>query len=97
MIDLFSFKGKLARKGYIQVSIGILILSFLSTLSSYISESAGVIVIFYIILLAIFLAATVKRLRDIGSSPIWTLLYAVPFANVVLFLFLLIRPSKVQP
>ncbi len=53
-----------------------------------------VMLVFSLLMFYISVVITIKRLRDAGLSPWFVVLYFVPFANLLLFIYLLIAPSK---
>ncbi len=53
-----------------------------------------VMLVFSLLMFYISVVITIKRLRDAGLSPWFVVLYFVPFVNLLLFIYLLIAPSK---
>lgn len=54
----------------------------------------GVALLVSIVLAVFLIFATIRRLRDIGWSPWWTLVYVVPVISYVFPFILMAKPSK---
>ncbi len=98
----FDFKGKISRK---QFWFGILTYSMLLIVAScvgmMISETAAFIIQSLVSLLFIIpaLALYVRRLRDIGKSPWWILISAIPIVGAIWLFILMCKKgeSKYEP
>ena len=61
------------------------------------AQSTTGAVIFFIILvlfLVVLLLTSAERLKDIGKSRMWLILFFVPTVNIVLFFYLLLTKGK---
>lgn len=99
-----SFKGRLNRVEYlkqcatvfvaIMVGVGIASAIFLS-LSDFLKMIVLLIcLVFYILSTLILIAASVKRLHDMGFSGYWVLIQAIPFVGIVLSLAVAVWPGQ---
>lgn len=59
-------------------------------------EAAAVVcyIAYGVLVLGIWLSASVRRLHDIGHSGAWVVFLLVPFLNLVLWIYLMITPSE---
>lgn len=99
----FSHRGRLGRVRYIGYSVGLglsinLLVAALGGASAAISDGGDLLVgggFFVLAVLAATLSIllTIQRLHDFDTSGWWSVLNLVPFANVVLYLVLLIMPG----
>jgi len=104
MEEVFSFKGKIKRKEFILFGlifpnlIWLAIIVGIKFSGGCSSDNCFYFIAFLGITLGIWIniAATVKRLRDIGWSIWWIILMFLPYVNLIFIIILMIKPSKVD-
>ncbi|MBR5902561.1 DUF805 domain-containing protein [bacterium] len=88
--NILNFSGKASRKEFIIPLVVILILSMV--LGSVIGGVIGTILAIVVFISSI--SISVRRLHDCGNSGLWVLLYLVPIANIILLVYLCVKPGK---
>ncbi|MBR5623547.1 DUF805 domain-containing protein [bacterium] len=88
--NILNFSGKASRKEFIIPLVAILIISFL--LGGLIGGVIGTILAVIVFISAI--SISVRRLHDCGNSGLWVLLYLIPIANIILLIYLCVKPGK---
>ena len=83
-------KKRIARKPFIYVTVGYLILSFVighQILNSHTTADSLVLSALLLVLWVIIIICTAYRLRDIGNSRWWLAMMALPYLNIGLILY----------
>lgn len=95
--SIFSASGRIGRGLY----LGYLLMAFIIAICAeavgrFSLDPALLILSILLYLFSIFLdvVSTIKRLHDIGESWIGSLLLFVPFINIILILYLLVKPGQ---
>ncbi|MDS4040122.1 MAG: DUF805 domain-containing protein [Candidatus Competibacter sp.] len=110
-INLLSSQGRLGRVRYIGYSVGLgllinVIAGLLGGAGAFLGEGGGdwigwvgggAVVVLALAALVVSVMLAIQRLHDFDASGWWSVLVAVPFANLVLYLVLLIMPGTQGP
>jgi uncharacterized membrane protein YhaH (DUF805 family) len=112
-LKIFSARGRLGRVRYIGYSMGLMLLTYLAMAvlgGAAIAMSrlqggsdainwlgSGVLIVVGLTLFIASILLTIQRLHDFDASGWWALLMLAPFANMVLYLVLLIMPGTQGP
>lgn len=104
MEELFNFKGKITRLEYFQISIFcyLLFYAFLLTISSIFKPSSenatlGLLILTLVLIgciVAIKIAAVIKRINDIGISLLYFFIILIPGINIIFSIYLLFAQGK---
>ena len=101
MIRLFSSRGRVNRKDYIQITI-LTLISYMSMFLIPFKSTLDYLVCMFItvpfmsVMFAIHFSSIIKRLHDIGKSGISILLLGLPIYNVFLFILLLLKKGDLD-
>ena len=110
-INLLSSQGRLGRVRYIGYSVGLgflinLIAGLLGGAGAFLGKGGGdwagwagggAVIVLALAALVVSVMLAIQRLHDFDASGWWSVLVAVPFANLVLYLVLLIMPGTQGP
>jgi len=110
-INLLSARGRLGRVRYIGYSMGIglvinVIAGLLGGAGALLEEGGGhlaglavggAIIVLVLLALVVSVMLAIQRLHDFDASGWWSVLVVVPFANLVLYLVMLIMPGTQGP
>ncbi len=110
-INLLSARGRLGRVRYIGYSMGIgLVINVIGGLlggaGALLEEGGGhlaglavggAVIVLVLLALAVSVVLAIQRLHDFDASGWWSVLVVVPFANLVLYLVMLIMPGTQGP
>lgn len=110
-INLLSSLGRLGRVRYIGYSVGIgflinVIAGLLGGAGALLGEGGGdwagwvgggAAIVLVLVALVVSVMLAIQRLHDFDASGWWSVLVVVPFANLVLYLVLLIMPGTQGP
>lgn len=110
-INLLSARGRLGRVRYIGYSMGIgLVINVIGGLlggaGALLEEGGGhlaglavggAIIVLVLLALVVSVMLAIQRLHDFDASGWWSVLVIVPFANLVLYLVMLIMPGTQGP
>jgi uncharacterized membrane protein YhaH (DUF805 family) len=88
--NILNFSGNASRKEFIIPLVVILILSII--LGGVIGGVIGTILSIIVFISA--LSVSVRRLHDCGHSGLWVLLYLIPIVNLILIIYLCVKPGK---
>ncbi|MDS4070373.1 MAG: DUF805 domain-containing protein [Candidatus Competibacter sp.] len=110
-INLLSSQGRLGRVRYIGYSVGLgllinVIAGLLGGAGAFLGAGGGdwagwagggAVIVLALAALVVSVMLAIQRLHDFDASGWWSVLVAVPFANLVLYLVLLIMPGTQGP
>jgi uncharacterized membrane protein YhaH (DUF805 family) len=89
MKKYFNFYGAASRQQHWAVFVILTLISIVGSVPLFLTASLGIAVFvpfslgFLLFVTWCFLATSARRCRDAGFSPWWSLLYFIPYANVV--------------
>lgn len=102
--ETLSFKGRMNRKQFLMQSAIIFVSIMVSvgitaSLASIVPEAAALLLVItcllmYIICSLILIAATVKRLHDLGFTGYWMLIQIIPIVGIVFSLGITVWPGQ---
>lgn len=88
--NILNFSGKASRKEFIIPLVVILILSWI--LGGLVGGVIGTILAVIVFISSI--SISVRRLHDCCHSGLWVLLYLIPIVNIILLIYLCVKPGK---
>ena len=100
MKKYFNFYGAASRQQYWAVFVILTLISVVGSVPLFLTASLGVAGFvllslgFLLLVTWCFLATSARRCRDAGISPWWSLLYFIPYANVVFIIVAGILKTK---
>lgn len=98
----FAFEPRIGRLRYLAYSVGVFLLVLIPIVIGLALSavhltgiSVALLALVYLFMVVMNVIFTIRRLHDMNASGWWTLLYIVPFANVIFALVLLFTPGTV--
>ena len=88
--NILNFSDRASRNEFIIPLVVILILSMV--LGGVIGGVIGTILSIIVFISSI--SISVRRLHDCGHSGLWVLLYLIPLVNLILIIYLCVKPGK---